>query len=170
MPINLPESFSQNPQGAEIGLWPFAWGWWVLLTVSLIALVSLCFWLVARYKKRKALREALKTLGTLQNDADNILAQCNKIIKRVFISYFSPAHVASLHGASWTDFLKLQIKANKKSRFEALFQALDSGLYQRSGQQSIAIEIDVIQLTTKYLKQALPPGKKQLRNAEVSHD
>lgn len=170
MPINLPESFSQNPQGAEIGLWPLAWGWWVLLTVSLIVLVSLCFWLVSRYKKRKALHEALKTMGNLQNDTDNTLAQCNKVLKRAFMSYFSPALVASLHGRAWTGFLEQQIKPKKRPRFEKLLKALNSELYQSNIPKNNVTDIDVIQLTTDYLKQALPPGKRQLRMAEVSHD
>lgn len=168
MPVSLPESFSQNPQGAEIGLWPLAWGWWIVIVVSLIILIGGTYWLIARYRNRRALRQAISHLRTLPPE-QQALAQCNQILKRAFMSYFPTSLVASLHGVQWVQFMEQQVSDKNKVRFQPLFTALNSGLYQENKAQSPEYS-ECASSTIAYLKCALPPGRKQRRQVEANHD
>lgn len=175
MPVSLPESFSQNPQGADVGLWPLAWGWWALLALCLILLTLGVVWCVKRVKQQKAKKQAIKALKALPLAQQNNLQYCNQILKRVFMSYFPRGQVESLHSQQWTAFLAAQLKPAKTAKFQVLFQALNSGLYRRtSGEQASTGSEDTTQLVglaIDYIKLALPPGKKQLIVAEgASHD
>lgn len=168
MPVSLPESFSQNPQGAEIGLWPLAWGWWIVILLSLLVLIGGAYWLVSRYRSQRALRQAISHLKTLPPE-NRALAQCNQILKRAFMSYFPTGVVASLHGIQWTQFMEQQVSEKNKARFQPLFTALNTGLYQELAEQSTEHQ-ELVSSTIAYLKCALPPGRKQRKQMEANHD
>lgn len=170
MPVSLPESFSQNPQGADIGLWPLAWGWWALLFITLSILVWAGIWAVKSRRQRKARKQAIAAIKALPADTHNKLQICNQILKRVFMSYFPKGQVEKLHSQQWTQFLEAQLKPAKKAQFQPLFQALNTGLYQKSPELQEDVSREQNQqfdaFCIDYIKQALPPGKKQLQVVE----
>ena len=93
----------------EIGIWPPAPGWWVLL-ILVLAVIGLSIWLWRRYQRHPvtgALRE-LKRIDAQysrdQNKSELALAYCT-LLKRTAISIYPRAEVASLTGERWQQFL-----------------------------------------------------------------
>lgn len=164
MPVQLPESFSQNPTGAEIGLWPLAWGWWVILVAVAVSITLLTIWYRSYRKKRRILRQASKALSLLDRNAVDYIAQCNHIIKRAFLSYFPEHTVASLHGEGWQQFLRNNLSNRHQLTLAPLIEQLGVGMYQPAPSQSVSAETAKQALTL--LKATLPPAKKQLLAAE----
>ena len=89
----------------EIGYWPVAYGWWLLLaTLVFVCLGGLSFW---RYRQRRALRRlALAQLDALQDLSGIALATAlSSLLRRAAISHFSTHEVAGLTAESWLAFL-----------------------------------------------------------------
>lgn len=167
MPPSLPDSFSQNPAGAEIGLWPIAWGWWLVIFVSLISISSLIWWFIHYRKKRKPLRIAISELQALGHDNENLRSQCNQILKRVFMSYYPVGSVASLHGDTWADFLNKGLSDKNRMVFKPLISHLSASLYHREMSDSeptlpSITDHEFAQSSIRLVRVQLPPSKKQL--------
>lgn len=147
-----------------ISQWPPAIGWWLLLLLSCGLILMTTIWLVRRYRRRLALRQALKELANLSSN--NQWPQAlNQLLKRAAISYFPRAQVASLHQQQWLDFLCRQLPKNKQEQFMQPFSLLIEHLYSPHS-ESLKLE-EYKALAATWLKQALPPGKKQREVADV---
>ncbi len=100
--IHLPDS---------IGWWPIAPGWYLLVIVSIVALMSVLFFLNRYYVNGRARRQALRLLAMFQQqyerDANAQLsaARVSELLKRVALVYFPREKVAGLQGESWIAFL-----------------------------------------------------------------
>ncbi len=99
-----------------ISWWPPAPGWWVLAI-----LIPLSFYLLYRLYKRLTRKTALKTakkqFKQLQK-ADNLspqekLTQLTILLRRLAISLYPRAEVASLTGEQWLDFLDSSLPSPK---------------------------------------------------------
>lgn len=88
-----------------VSWWPPAPGWWLVLALLLItALIT--YWLVRRHKGNSWRREALAELAHLQGDSEvTMVAQLSVLLRRVAISRYPQAEVASLTGEAWLAFL-----------------------------------------------------------------
>ncbi len=107
----------------EIGLWPLAPGWWLLLGLVLMALAWLGFRLLKRWRAQRrytfALAELKKCYGRYHQAAAagnaqdsqhalvDLINDVNAVLRRVAIKHFpdTPA-VASLSGHQWVAFLR----------------------------------------------------------------
>lgn len=162
----LPESFSQNPVGAEIGLWPLAWGWWVVTALSIIILVGLVFWIRHYREQRAYLRMAVKEIESLDVDEAQLKPACNEILKRTFMSYFPVEAIAKLHGDKWALFLKHQLSSKQQVTFAPYLNQLGDGFYQnKANTKSEMTAQEFVTSSARLLKQTLPPSKKQLQSA-----
>lgn len=172
MPTTLPESFSQNPTGADIGLWPLAWGWWVLIIVSLMAIVGLIIWIRHYYTSRVFLRLAIREVQNISNDSSDLKAACNQILKRTFMSYFPVDTVAQLHGEKWSRFIQNQLTDKNKIHLNAFLTYLANGFYQKhtSSELPAFSDAEFATATITLMKQALPPSNKQLQLLEAQID
>ncbi|KTD57499.1 DUF4381 domain-containing protein [Legionella shakespearei] len=100
--IHLPE---------QIGWWPLASGWYVLMALVLILVIALVYYFYKKYlnslPKKKAL-ELLKTY-TQQYEKDRntqlASARISELLRRVALVYYPRTQVASIHGDGWIDFL-----------------------------------------------------------------
>ncbi len=95
-----------------IGLWPPAWGWW-LLFVLLVVLALFAGALLRRFKKQgEPKRCALRLLAQYEqqyqqtNDTQATSARISELLKRVALVYFPRNEVAMMHGMEWIDFLE----------------------------------------------------------------
>jgi hypothetical protein len=94
-----------------IGWWPLAPGWYVLATLSMVALITIIFFIHRYHSNSRARRQALRLLTVFQQqyqrDANGSLAaaRVSELLKRVSLAYFPRASVASLQGESWLGFL-----------------------------------------------------------------
>jgi len=90
---------------APISWWPPAPGWWMLLALLLIT-IMLGYWLLRRRRQSAWRRQALSELQQLRDsDAATMVAQLSVLLRRVAISRYPQAEVASLTGEAWLAFL-----------------------------------------------------------------
>lgn len=100
--IRMPEPISRAPQ---------TWGWWVLLTILLIAGVVL----VRAWRRRREAdayrRGALRELDNISTRASDpatraeALAELPALLKRTALAAFPRADVAGLSSGAWLSFL-----------------------------------------------------------------
>lgn len=108
---------------AQVSAWPPAYGWWLLLLLT-IALLVFAF-VVLRNKRRHnmARKAAIQQLQRIHSAQPSWQSDINALLKRVCVSYFPAEQVAGLHGSDWVDFLadKLPNKGKTKDKIKAPF-------------------------------------------------
>jgi len=150
--------------GQTYGLWPPAYGWWILISVFFMLLLVACLYLKRRHRQRLAIREALKQLKNYQQQ-DNWPQALNTLLKRLCISYFTNKQVAGLHQQQWLEFLTQQLPIKKQAKFAQDYRLLLEELYQRP---KANLELEHYQnLCQQWIKQTLPPTKKQREVQDV---
>ncbi len=102
-PADLPLRDIHLP--TEIGYWPLAPGWWLLL--GLVFSFCLGVFLLMRFRRRRYLRKvALSQLDSLQNlGGSELAAALSRLLRQAAISHFPPHEVAGLSGEAWLEFL-----------------------------------------------------------------
>ena len=145
----------------EVSNWPPAYGWWILALTILIVIVAIIIWLIKRYQARVIKRQALRELEQINADMNEWPLQLNSLLKKVSLSYFPNAKIASLYDASWSEFLAEQLPLSKREAFLENFQLLQSSLYQKSPstRPDFAQSKNQIQ---QWIRYSLPPIKHQL--------
>lgn len=95
----------QPPQ--DIGYWPLAWGWWLLIICSIALIVLLTIVSFRFIQKRKAKKQALKLLKNIEATASPIetVQHINSVLKRVMLAYCTREEVATLTGQKWALYL-----------------------------------------------------------------
>lgn len=93
---------------AELGLWPLAWGWWLLL--GLIALLGLgIWWWLRRYRQQRQFRLAAKLLHDIlfnpHVDQQQKRVALSQWLRQVAILSAGREQVASLTGQLWREYL-----------------------------------------------------------------
>lgn len=134
------------------GIWPLAWGWWLVLFLVLTTLVFSITLLHFYIKKNQARKDALHQLSQSTS-----LAGINSLLKRAALSYFSREHVAGLTGTPWLTFLDHQLPEAKQGFLanETLWQ---KGAF--SNQPLSEQELETCKsLALIWLENALPPRK-----------
>ena len=96
-----------------IGWWPLAWGWYLVIAVTLLTLLLTIRALLKAYRFRAAKRQALTWLKTIEANKDQTAPseqakQVNEVLKRVALMYSQRRHIAELSGKSWADWLNAQ--------------------------------------------------------------
>lgn len=150
MNLQDPSSSQQNAQDplaqlqdihlpAEIGLWPPAWGWWLLLIVS-IAVVSALVFFIKRKKSRNAYRAlAIKELTKInqqysEEQNSEYLQAVSIILRRTALSGFGNQFNASLKGDDWLQWLDEQSPKTNHQFSQGVGRVLLIGPYQKSPQ------------------------------------
>lgn len=123
----------------EIGLFPLAIGWWILLLgVPIVAGFS--FWLYKRLTRKTAVKTAKKLLLALKNSDKSTtekLAELAILLRRVAISVSSRSECASLTGKAWLEYLDNSLK--DKAFTEGVGQCLADVNYRKNA----ALEVDM---------------------------
>ncbi|MEM9256885.1 MAG: DUF4381 domain-containing protein [Pseudomonadota bacterium] len=100
----------RNPEA--IGWWPFAPGWWMLLTLMITAIALGGWWAWRRYRRNEYRRTALTQLESLASsdtDSPTFLADLTELLKSVALCAFPPREVAAKHGHDWWMFLNRSV-------------------------------------------------------------
>lgn len=120
-----------------VGLWPLAWGWWLLLALVLSALgAGVYLWLRRRQRDRyrhQALEELDDALATFHaaGDTAEYLQTLSVILRRAALTAYPPKEVAGLHGAQWLTFLDETLPQSDDEPFcRGPGRALLSGPYE----------------------------------------
>lgn len=96
-----------------IGWWPMAPGWWLLL-ISVLGLLITAVWLWRALTRQSLKKIARRELNTLQERYDLSAAdkvrQLSILLRRISISAYPRAEVASLTGNAWLGFLENHLK------------------------------------------------------------
>ncbi len=123
-----------------IGFWPMAKGWWLGLLILIIIVFSFGY-LVKWWHRYMVKRQFLQELNTIQSgyiqdrEPQKALSQLAILLKRVALTYYPRAEVASLYGQEWVRFLQSTGPEAYPKEWELLFT---KALYQ----SQVDVEID----------------------------
>ena len=115
----------------EVGLWPLAWGWWVLLIIVIAVITLSVIWLVKRHKMRLAKRQSIEALQQLSAEHTDWPQQVNALLKRAAMVYFPQGTVEPLHSSHLVEFLTTKLPADKQASAKHNFERLQTSLYER---------------------------------------
>ncbi len=127
-------------QGKPIGIWPLAYGWYLLIIGISCSVVALSLLARHAYKARKPKQLALKRLKALEalylkdpNPSD-MAYQLTVLLKRVCFAYYPREKIASLYGKEWQHFIgdhewgktlqQLSYQKNTQADLSAVFPAI----------------------------------------------
>lgn len=89
-----------------VGYWPLSIGWWLVLVLTLICLVSVTVWVVRFKRLNRPRKQAIALLTKLPNSTASAKAgYINEILKRFFLAYGPRERVANLTGSDWLTHL-----------------------------------------------------------------
>lgn len=115
-----------------VSWWPLAPAWWVLGISSLVLVVFFIAYLIARYRRNRYRKMALKHLQTLSDieAPAKYLVEVSSLLKRTAIAAYPQEkyHIISLYGEAWTDWLYQRVvraRLNNETQ-----KALAQGLYK----------------------------------------
>ena len=102
-----------------VNWWPLAWGWWLVIVVSIAALILLFYALYRRHRKKATQRYALAELSILrqkasQQDPNYDWPKEASILLRRYVAQRYPL-ARGLSGQAWLDFLQQHQKNNTLS-------------------------------------------------------
>jgi len=118
---------------AQVGWWPPAPGWWLLLILGLVAVGALAYLLQRRYRRNSYRRRALHQLQSLHteflaNPEDGqYLGHINALLKSVALLAYPRTSVAPQYGKDWRAFLNRSLPPDAQ-----LPPAFDDAAYQRT--------------------------------------
>ncbi len=134
----------------EIGLWPIAYGYWILIVIAFVSSIAILVYLNKRRKHNAAKRAALVELAELDLKAANYIANVSAVLKRAAMSYCQRDLVASLSGSAWHKWLSQQVKQPPTELCELLSLSFQREPLTES--QAITLK----QCAEQWLKNALP--------------
>lgn len=144
----------------EIGIWPLAIGWWILIVLAALVIILMVFAVYRHRQRSKPKRLAQALLLSINADSPGWPAQLNQLMKRAALSYFPQQDVAGLHSVAWKNFLLTLLKNKYHSQFEAGFELLQQNLYRQHSQDNFKSCYQTVEL---WLDNALPPNKSHLK-------
>ena len=122
---------------AEIGLWPPAWGWWVLALLIIATVSALVFFI-----KRKISRNAYRTIAIAElnsihkkygsDQSSEYLQNLSIILRRTALSGFGSQFNASLKGHEWLQWLDEQCTKTNLQFSQGVGAVLLIGPYQKN--------------------------------------
>lgn len=141
-----------------IGWWPLAVGWYVLLAIITLLLITMALLVYRIYKRGDPKREALRLLKEYEQqylkekNAPLISARISELLKRVALVYYPREQVASLTGEGWIVFLN---QTSKGVDFKMVKEELLELPFQKMGRNGNMILL--FDETRKWIKQRSKP-------------
>lgn len=93
-------------QPDTISGWPMAWGWWLVIILSLVLLILVSVATGRYWRRRAPIRQARQALRQCyqQPQSGHFIQQCNTLMKHVCLHFYP--HAASLAGSAWLRFIQ----------------------------------------------------------------
>ena len=153
-PVDLPLRDIQLPD--PISWWPPAPGWWVLMAVVIISIVSILFLL----KRHKQYRSSVSFLANLEfqkikdqflenNNKQFLIAELSVLLRRVSMSISDRKHTAALTNESWLRFLDQYTENHEFSK--GVGRSLINAPYQMTPQFDAD---ELLELVSSWLEKA----------------
>lgn len=151
----------------EIGWWPLAWGWWLVLLFAVLGLVALGWWWLKRpvtsrqrvnlSAQASALQELDRIEQHYRNDPMGLVRELSVLLRRIAISLYGRRSVAGLTGVTWLQFLDKQSGSPVFSqRFQ---QALTELPYRAQGSVDVSA---LVQEVRQWLRTQASAGKQHV--------
>jgi len=110
---HMPNELHDIELPTPIGLWPIAWGWWVLLAVIIIVTISsVTYWRRNRY--RFFAKKRLMIYFDDYQQTKNLHIYCQQaahLLRELAITRYGRSIVSSLSGKEWIVFLNAKMKS-----------------------------------------------------------
>ena len=150
-----------------IGIWPLAPGWWIVIALTVVALIWLVRRLVLRRARGAMRRHALRRLAALEReylehrDAVKFATALSALVRRTMLAYAPRQEVAGLTGESWLEWLDhdLATPCFLDGDGRALVTMPYRGPAQQIDQSQIAMLVDAVRLRLKTPVTATRPGE-----------
>ena len=104
-PEQLLEQLAPLRAPDAIGFLPLAPGWWAVIALLAIVIVTLLYFAIRRYQRAAYRRAGVKWLTELEADAAD-LQMLSRALKATALKAYSPNTVAGLSGDDWPNFLR----------------------------------------------------------------
>lgn len=144
--IHVPEAINN---------YPLAYGWWILLVITVVVLALVIRAIFRHKQKTKAQRTAIKELSQPIESNDEIII----ILKWAAIQYFPRQAIAQFHGQQLSDFL---LKHLPEKHHEKFTQLSHQGFNNRYQINENSLDTDLLQAALLWLKYALPAKNRQV--------
>lgn len=137
-----------------ITFWPLAFGWWVLIILSTLAIISLSFWFLKRRLKSTWKRQAQKRFEALcaiykqQPSAGNLL-KINRLLKQALSSANNKRDYLHFCENEWADTLKSVKHKNVSILQEQEISILSKGIY---GRQTDILDSEALNRISLWIK------------------
>jgi hypothetical protein len=142
--IHLPE---------QVNNYPLAYGWWILLTCLLIAVIIVIVKWQKHRKRCHAQKLALVNLKNTQNNDDIVT-----LLKWSAFQYFPRNEIASLHGEKLENFFINKLPTKHQEKFQTLCgQQLNNKYQPVENSSSETLNITLQEAAHLWLTHALPP-------------
>ncbi|MCK8044053.1 DUF4381 domain-containing protein [Shewanella sp. 1CM18E] len=138
---------------AEIGLWPFAYGYWIALILILSCIAVTIIWYKNRRKIHAAKNAALTELTKLELQNEQFVYEVSAILKRAALSYSPRSQVAQLSGNDWYKWLNEQVSTPQDELCELLAKRFQANAF------SDADKTQLRNCAERWIKSALPLKK-----------
>lgn len=95
----------------DIGIWPLAYGWYIILLLLILSLSALVFWQYRLFLRNRPKKAALRELDAIKADylkeknAPRTATELTSLLKRFCFSYYQRKKVAPLYGKELDVFL-----------------------------------------------------------------
>lgn len=148
--IHLPE---------QVGWWPLAPGWWLLLALCVVAVLSILKVWRKRRARRRAMMQALRELDALDVTMADVTSRINALLKRLALTYFPRVQSARLYDQAWLDFLVSKLPSKHQASFRQQFAPMLAQLYRPPQHSAEAAHYQA--LARRWITLALPPKRRQ---------
>lgn len=117
-PQSLLEQLAPLREPAAVSWWPLAPGWWLLMGLGLLVLLTATIWLWRRRAANHYRRQALKMLARLEADGEDTAA-LNRLLKATALRVYGK-QVAALSGDAWVAFLETHCESINSDALSSL--------------------------------------------------
>lgn len=126
-----------------VGLWPLAWGWWLLIALFAIALMAGLYHWRRHQRQRRYRRQAKAELESAyrdyrdNGDTSRYLQNLSLTLRRAALTAFPRSQVAGLKGEAWLEFLDQSLPGSQTPFTQGEGRVLALGPYQPKPQANV---------------------------------
>lgn len=158
-----------------VSWWPLAPGWWVVISLFIIAAIAIYFW--RRHQQRNRYRQfALQELHRVYQDAQQqsssaiYLQHVSSILRRTAMSAYPDSFNNSIKGDDWLQWLDAHCRLSADSFAAGSGRALLIGPYQKSPQVDINALHQLSSYWAQHHRNQWQKNKQiTVKNAEATH-